>query len=415
MAVVKPFKAVRPQEGLAAEVASLPYDVMNRQEAKEMAGDNPNSFLHVGRAEIDIDESISQYDDVVYAKGRENLEDMIRRGVLIQDGTPCFYIYRQVMDGRAQTGLVGCASIDDYNNNIIKKHEFTREEKEIDRIKHFDVCDANTEPVFLTYRNQDELNSIVSGWVNGHASVYDFTTDDGISHVVWVVDDQDLVARIGTIFESLDYLYIADGHHRSASAAKVGLKRREQNPGYTGDEEFNFFLAVIFPDNDLMVMDYNRVVQDLNGLSSEEFLSRVEEKFSVSPYNGEGQYRPDAKHKFGMFLDGKWYVLEALEGSFDASHPVNSLDSAILQQNLLDPLLGIANPRTDKRIDFIGGIRGLKELERRVNNGMKVAFSMYPTTIEDLMGVADAGEVMPPKSTWFEPKLRSGLVIHKLD
>jgi uncharacterized protein (DUF1015 family) len=413
MSLVKPFMAVRPTVGKVSDVASLPYDVMNREEAKAMAGDNTDSFLHIVRAEIDIDESISQYDDSVYAKGKENLDKLVADGTLVQEEKPCFYIYSQVMDGRTQTGLVACCSIDEYLSNSIKKHEFTREAKEIDRIKHFDACDANTAPIFLTYRNNVKINAIIAEWLKKDA-LYDFVSEDGIGHTVWKVDDAAVIASLEELFAGVDNLYIADGHHRSASAAKVGLKSREANPAFTGDEEFNRFLTVIFPDEDLYVMDYNRVVKDLNGNSKEEFMALVEEKFNVTAFKGEGPYSPDAKHKYGMFLDASWYVLEAKDGSYDVAHPVKSLDSAILQDNLLNPVLGIGDPRTDDRIDFIGGIRGCGELERCVMDDMEVAFSMFPTSIKDLMSVADAGEVMPPKSTWFEPKLRSGLFVHKL-
>ena len=414
MAVVRPFKGIRPKEELVEKVASLPYDVMNREEAKEMAEGNEHSFLHVVRSEIDMDDSLSQYDKSVYEKARENLDNMIKDGILVQDDKPKYYIYRQIMFGRVQTGLVGCTSIDDYMNDVIKKHEFTRPAKEEDRINNFDYCDANTAPIFLTYRKEDEINNIVNDWIKFNKPVYDFTSDDDITHIVWVIEDMEKIERISKIFAGIDYLYIADGHHRSASSVKVGLKRREEYPNYTGEEEFNYFMSVIFPDEDLFIMDYNRVVKDLNGNNEEEFLSKVSEKFDVEEYKGEGQYRPGKKHEFGMFLDNKWYKLTAKDGSFDKEHPVNSLDAAILQNNLLNPILGIENPRTDERIDFIGGIRGLKELERRVSKDMKIAFSMYPTTIEDLINVADAGEVMPPKSTWFEPKLRSGLFVHRL-
>ncbi len=414
MAVVRPFKGIRPKEELVEKVASLPYDVMNREEAKEMAKGNEYSFLHVVRSEIDMDDSLSQYDKSVYEKARENLDNMIKDGILVQDEEPKYYIYRQLMNGRVQTGLVACTSIDDYMNDVIKKHEFTRPAKEQDRINNFDHCDANTAPIFLTYRKNDEINTIVNDWIKFNMPVYNYISEDDITHIVWVINDQKIVERIGQIFDGIDYLYIADGHHRSASSAKVGLKRREENPKFTGKEEFNFFMSVIFPDEDLFIMDYNRVVKDLNGHSEEEFMKKVSEKFDVEEYTGEGQYRPQMKHQFGMFIDGKWFKLTAKDGTYDKDHPVNSLDAAILQNNLLDPILGIDNPRTNERIDFIGGIRGLKELERRVEKGMKVAFSMYPTTIDDLMEVADAGEVMPPKSTWFEPKLRSGLFVHRL-
>ncbi|MCT4564214.1 MAG: DUF1015 family protein [Maledivibacter sp.] len=414
MAVVRPFKGIRPKIDLVDKVASLPYDVMNREEANKMAEGNEYSFLHVVRSEIDVDNSVSQYDESVYKTARKNLDQMIEEGILEQDETPRLYIYRQIMDGRVQTGIVGCTSIDDYMNDIIKKHEFTRPQKEVDRINNFDHCDANTAPIFLTYRKNDELSSIINDWIKFHKPVYNFTSEDSITHIAWVIDEDSINSRIREIFDGIDYLYIADGHHRSASSVKVGLKRREANPNYTGKEEFNYFLSVIFPDEDLFIMDYNRVVVDLNGLTDDEFMSKVNEKFSVEEYNGEGQYKPTQKHTFGMYIDSKWYKLSPQEGLYDENDPVDRLDVSILQKNLLHPILGIENPRTDKRIDFVGGIRGLEELERRVDNDMKIAFSMYPTTMEDLLSIADAGEVMPPKSTWFEPKLRSGLFVHRL-
>lgn len=414
MATVRTFKAIRPTKDLADKVAALPYDVMNSEEAREMVKGNPYSFLHVDKAEIDLNPSIDLYDKQVYLKARDNMYGMIKDGVLVEDQAPYLYIYRQIMDGRVQTGVVGCASIDEYLNNIIKKHEHTRADKEQDRINHVDYCDANTGPIFLTYRHVDAIDTIVKNWTETHEAVYNFTAEDGITHIVWVIDDLAIANQISELFKGVDYLYIADGHHRAASAVKVGLKRREMNPGFTGNEEFNFFLAVIFPDKDLYIMDYNRVVKDLNGSTTEEFMAKVGEKFEVAPYKGEGQFKPAEKHTYGMYLEGKWYQLTAKEGTFNPNDPVDRLDVSILQNNLLRPILGIEDPRTDKRIDFIGGIRGLKELERRVAEGMKVAFSMYPTTIDDLMAIADAGQVMPPKSTWFEPKLRSGLFIHKL-
>jgi len=414
MAAVRPFKGIRPTSELADKVASLPYDVMNREEAKEMAKGNPYSFLHVGRSEIDLEHSVDPYDPIVYKTARKNLDQMIEDKILIQDDKPLYYIYRQIMDGRVQTGIVGCTSIDDYMNDIIKKHEFTRPVKEVDRINNFDYCDANTEPIFLTYKVNRELNTIVNDWVKFHKPVYNFTTEDAITHIIWVMDNVENVAKVQEIFAATDYLYIADGHHRSASSVKVGLKRREENPNFTGEEEFNFFLSVIFPDEDLFIMDYNRVVKDLNGLAKEAFLTKTKEHFEVEAYQGEGQYKPEEKHIFGMYLDNTWYKLTAKAGTYDESDPVDRLDVSILQKNLLNPILGIEDPRTDKRIDFVGGIRGLEALERRVNSDMKVAFSMYPTTLEDLTSIADAGEVMPPKSTWFEPKLRSGLFVHRL-
>jgi len=414
MAVVKAFRAIRPTPELADRVAALPYDVMDSNEAREMVKGNPYSFLHVDKAEVDLDPSIDLYDMRVYEKAMDNMKDMIKDGVFIQDKQNCLYIYKQIMDGRAQIGLVGCTSIDDYINNIIKKHEHTRADKEQDRINHVDYCNANTGPIFLTYRAKKAINDMVDGWMASHKPVYDFVSEDGIGHTVWVIDDAAVISKLEAEFSAIDYLYIADGHHRSASAVKVGLKRREQFPNYKGDEEFNFFLSVLFPDEQLYIMDYNRVVKDLNGYSSDEFMKKVAEKFDIEEYKGEGQYKPTAKHTFGMYLDGKWFKLTAKAGTYNENDPVDRLDVSIMQNNLLRPILGIQDPRTDKRIDFVGGIRGLKELERRVNGGMKVAFSMYPTTIDDLMSIADAGQIMPPKSTWFEPKLRSGLFIHEL-
>lgn len=414
MARVKPFKGIRPKEDIVEKVASLPYDVMNREEAKKMAEGNDKSFLHVVRSEIDLDDSVDAHDKVVYETARKNLEKFIEDGTLKQDEKNKYYIYRQIMFGRVQTGLVACTSIDDYENNIIKKHEFTRPEKEQDRINNFDYCDANTAPIFLSYRKNDRLNNIIHEWIKFNKPVYDFTSEDDVTHIVWVVDKDNIVEEISEIFKDVDYLYIADGHHRTASSYKVGLKRREENPDYTGEEEFNYFMSVIFPDEDLFIMDYNRVVQDLNGHEKEEFFNKVREKFQVEECNDDEPFRPSEKNTFGMYLDGKWYKLTATKGTFDADDPVKSLDASILQDNLLRPILGVEDPRTSDKIDFVGGIRGLKELERRVAEGMKVAFSMYPVTIEDLMKVADSGEVMPPKSTWFEPKLRSGLFVHKL-
>lgn len=414
MAVVRPFKGIRPQKELVDKVAALPYDVMNTEEAREMVKGNPHSFLHVDKAQIDLDPSINQYDKGVYEKARENLYNMIDGKVYIKDNESCMYIYRQIMDGRVQTGIVGCTSIDDYMKDIIKKHEHTRAEKEQDRINHVDYCNANTGPIFLTYKNVSEVDKIVIEWTKKEPE-YNFVSEDGITHIVWVINDKNIVDKLENLFKEVKYLYIADGHHRAASAVKVGQLRREQNPQYTGEEEFNFFLSVIFPAEDLYVMDYNRVVKDLNDLSTEEFLSKVSEKFDMEAYNCCNEYKPEEKGTFGMYLDKKWYKLTAKKETFDEKDPVASLDVSILQNNLLRPLLGIEDPRTNDRIDFIGGIRGLKELEKRVDNGMKVAFSMYPTSIVELMNIADAGEVMPPKSTWFEPKLRSGIFVHELE
>ena len=417
MAIVKAFKGIRPINELASKIAALPYDVMNSDEAREMVVGNPHSFLHVDKPEIDLDPSIDIHDPKVYEKARENLDRMITDGEYTQDEQPCLYIYRQIMNGRAQTGIVFCASIDDYINNIIKKHEFTRADKEEDRINHVDHCDANTGPIFLTYKEDQIASEIIDAWIQNESKrkpVYNFVAEDGISHIVWVIDNDIIISEIVDLFKEVDYLYIADGHHRSASAVKVGLNRRAENPNYTGDEEFNYFLAVAFPDNDLMVMDYNRVVKDLNGLTKDELIGKLEEKFTVTESTSEEPVKPSKKHTFGMYVENKWYLLEAKDGIYDAEDPIDSLDVAILQNNVLTPILGIEDVRTSDRIDFIGGIRGLKELERRANKDMKIAFSMYPTEVSDIMSVADIGEVMPPKSTWFEPKLRSGLFVHKL-
>ena len=417
MATIRPFKGIRPVRELASKIAALPYDVMNSDEARKMVVDNSHSFLHVDRAEVDLDPSIDVHDKRVYEKARENLDKMIDDGEYIQDEMPCLYIYRQIMNGRSQTGIVFCASIDDYLNNVIKKHEFTRADKELDRINHVDYCDANTGPIFLTYKEEQIASEIIEAWIENESKrkpIYNFTAEDGITHIVWVIDNDIIINELIDLFKEVDCLYIADGHHRSASAVKVGLKRRKEHPDYTGDEEFNYFLAVAFPDNDLMVMDYNRVIKDLNGMTKEEFLKKLEKDFIVTKSENNAPVKPSKKHTFGMDIENDWYLLEAKEGTFDAEDPINQLDVAILQNNILTPILGIEDVRVSDRIDFIGGIRGIKELEKRVNTDMKIAFSMYPTEVHDIMDVADIGEVMPPKSTWFEPKLRSGLFIHKL-
>lgn len=413
MATVKPFRAIRPVKELASKIAALPYDVMDTAEAREMVKGNPYSFLHVDKAQIDLDESINMYDDRVYEKARENLNKMIETGQFIQDEKPCFYAYRQVMNGRGQTGLVACTSVDDYVNNIIKKHELTVEAKELDRVNHVDYCDANTGPIFLTYRANSEISEIVNKCVE-EEPLYDFVSEDGNEHIVWLIDNSKTVSRLKELFKTVDYLYIADGHHRSASAAKVGHLRRIQNGSYTGEEEFNFFLSISYPDDELEVLDYNRTVKDLNGLTSEEFLEKVSEKFIVRHSENNEAVKPELKHTFGMYLENKWYVLEAKDGIYDEEDPVDRLDVSILQNKILNPILGIKDPRKSNRIAFIGGIRGLKELEKRANTDMKVSFSMFATTTDDIMSIADSGKTMPPKSTWFEPKPRSGLFIHKL-
>ena len=414
MAVVRPFKAFRPQLDLVEKVAALPYDVMNSEEAREMVKGKPYSFLHVDKPEVDLEPGIDIHSEQVYLKASENLKKMINYKVYMQEEKPCLYIYRQIMDGRPQTGIVACASIDDYINDVIKKHELTRADKELDRFNHVDYTNANTGPIFLTYRHKDEVDAIVKNWTETKTPVYDFKSEDGVSQIIWVIDEEAIISKLSALFAETDYLYIADGHHRSASAVKVGLKRRQENPSYKGDEEFNFFLSVIFPDNDLYVMDYNRVVADLFGNSTEEFMNKVSEKFDITTYEGEGQFKPEVQRTYGMFLEGKWYKLAAKEGTFNMKDPVDKLDVSILQNNLLEPILGIDDPRTNSRIDFVGGIRGLGELERRVNEGMKVAFSMCATSMDDLMDIANAGKTMPPKSTWFEPKLQSGIFVHEL-
>ena len=411
MAVIKAFRAFRPIQSLASKIAALPYDVMNSEEAREMVKDNEYSFLHVDRAEVNLPEEINVYDKVVYNKAREVLNKMVEDGLYIQDEKPCMYVYRQTMKGKSQTGLVICASIDDYINNKIKKHEHTRKDKELDRINHVDYCDANTGPIFLTYRNQDEISKIMNKWVQ-NKPLYDFISEDGNGHTVWIINDDNDIERLTNLFENVDSLYIADGHHRIKSAVEVGLKRRKQNPNYTGEEEFNYFLAIAYPDNELEVLDYNRTVKDLNGLSEEEFLKAIEKDFIVKI--SKNPVKPERRHTFGMYMNKTWYQLEAKEGTFNEEDPMDRLDVSILQNNLLAPILGIDDPTKSDRIEFIGGIRGLKELEKRANKDMKVSFSMFATTTDDIMSIADGGMIMPPKSTWFEPKPRSGLFIHKL-
>lgn len=410
MAVIKPFKAIRPIKELAEKIAALPYDVMSSDEARRMVKDNPYSFLHVDRAEVDLPINIDVYSDEVYEKAKNNLDNMIDKGYYEEDDENYFYVYRQSMKGRSQVGLVGCASIDDYNNNIIKKHELTREEKEVDRIKHLHKCKAHTGPIFLTYRENKEISSIINDWILKEP-IYDFTSEDGNQHTVWIINDDKVVKRIRELFEKVNYLYIADGHHRTASAERVGQIEREENKNYKGNEEFNYFLSIVYPDSELEVLDYNRTVKDLNGLTEKEFLDKVSAKFIINKKDKE--VKPNKKHSFGMYLNKQWYLLEAREGIFNPKNPVEQLDVSILQNNLLKPILDIEDPRTSKRIEFIGGIRGLKELEKRADTDMKVSFSMYPTTIEDIMNIADSKMVMPPKSTWFEPKPRSGLFLHK--
>lgn len=412
MTNIRPFKAFRPIGEKADKIAALPYDVYSRQEAVSIVKENPLSFLGIDRAETSFGSEVDTYADVVYDKAKELLELRISEGDLVQDTTDCYYLYELTMNGRSQMGIVGCASIDDYLNGVIKKHENTREDKEADRIRHVDTCDAQTGPIFLSYRELDALRILKQEWVAAHEAEVNILFEDGVRHRIWKIDEPEFISKMKSAFERLNAIYIADGHHRCASAAKVGLSRRQDNPKYTGEEEYNYFLAVLFPDEELYIMDYNRVVKDLNGYTVEEFLAKVSECFEVTCI-GTNPVKPAAKGQFGMYLEGNWYVLTAKE-EIKSPDPVKGLDVSVLQDYLLSPILGIGDPKTDKRIGFVGGIRGLEELERRATTDMKVAFSMYPTSIAELFEVADAGLLMPPKSTWFEPKLRSGFFIHKL-
>ncbi len=416
MSVIRSFRSYRPIPDLCKRVAALPYDVMTSEEAREMAKDEPYSFLHVDKAEIDLPEGTDPYSDEVYLKAKENLYKMIKDGIYIRDEKPSLYIYGLTMNGRSQTGLVACTSIDEYIEGKIKKHELTRADKEEDRVRHVDTCNANTGPIFLTYRAVTEIDDIIDTWKKEHEPIYDFVSRDNVGHTVWIIDEEAVIKRLTMVFAFVPALYIADGHHRNASAVRVGMNRRKKAGNYDKNAEFNYYLSVIFPDHDLYIMDYNRLVKDLNGRSAEEFINEISAKFHVEEYEGEGCYKPDRMHTFGMYLEGKWYILRAKKEIINEKDPVDRLDVSILQHEILSPILDIGDPRTDKRIDFVGGIRGLEELVRRVDPGeMKVAFSMYPTTMSQLMDIADKGKIMPPKSTWFEPKLRSGIFIHTLD
>ena len=411
MAELKPFSCIRPQEDLVEKIAALPYDVVNRREAKEIVKANPYSFLKIYRAETQLEDCVDIYSDTVYEKARDTLQEMIEDGSFLTEESPCYYIYELTMHGRTQTGIVGCASVDDYLNDRIKKHENTKPEKELDRIRHVDTCSAHTGPIFLAYRKNNRLSQIQEE-EKRKEPLYAFVAEDGIRHRVWKVDEENRIGEIYAIFESIPEIYIADGHHRAASAVKTGLKRRKETVQYTGAEEFNYFLSVLFPDQELMIMDYNRFVHDLNGKSIEEFFKLLEEIFSVEKI-GTAAYKPEKKGEIGMYMDHKWYCL-TLHTLDDAKDPSERLDVAQLQKKVLTPILGIEDPKTDSRIEFVGGIRGLSELEKLVDQREgSVAFAMYPTSMEELFEVADAGLLMPPKSTWFEPKLRSGLFIHK--
>ena len=411
MAEIRPFVSIRPQRGKAAEIAALPYDVYNREEATKEVERHPQSFLSIDRAETQFPLSVDMYDDKVYERAHDTLWQWVEDGTFLTEDKKCYYLYELTMNGRVQTGVAACASIDDYENGVIKKHENTRAEKEVDRIRHVDVCNAQTGPIFLAYRSQATINQLVSKIMETQEPLYDFTAADGIAHRMWKVTEE-AVTTLQEAFAGIQEIYIADGHHRAASAVKVGLKRRKEHPDYDGTEEFNYFLSVLFPDDQLMIMDYNRCVKDLHGLTKEAFLKAVEECFDVTVL--DGAKHPQAKGQITMYLENRWYLLQAKQELLAITDPVAALDVSLLQEYLLKPVLGIEDPRTDERIDFIGGIRGLEELERRVQTDMTVAFAMYPTSIGEPFAVADAGLLMPPKSTWFEPKLRSGLLMHRI-
>lgn len=419
MAIIKPFISIRPNRGKAAKIAALPYDVYNREEAKRVVAAQPESFLAIDRAETNFPDSVSTYDEAVYDKARELLWERVEKGDFIREEKQCYYIYELTMNGRTQTGIVACASIDDYKNNVIKKHENTREEKELDRIHHVDTCSAQTGPIFLAYRANADINEVIRQVKAGEAE-YDFVSEDGIRHRVFVIANDGQIAVIEQTFAGINEIYIADGHHRCASAVKVGERRRAAHPDYTGAEEFNYFLSVLFPDEELYIMDYNRVLKDLNGYSVQEFYEEVAKCFDIEDITEKENKYPEKKGTFTMYLEERWYACTVRQEDIprDAkgmADPVKSLDVSLLQDMLLEPVLGIDDPKTNARIDFVGGIRGLDELLRRCNEDCVVAFAMYPTSIRELFDVADAGLLMPPKSTWFEPKLRSGLFIHEIE
>lgn len=414
MVRVKPFAALRPPKDIITEVAAPPYDVLNSEEAYRMAGEK--SLLHITKPEIDFDPIAGEHEQRTYDKAVANFKAWQEKGWLVRDSKPCYYVYSQTMGDRTQYGLVLCAHTDDYANGIIKKHELTRKDKEDDRMIHVRIQNANIEPVFFSYKDNAELNAIVSGTVAG-PSEFRFTDENGFGHELWVVDNDALISRITELFTNdVDAFYVADGHHRTAAAARVGAEKRGLNPNHTGNEEYNFFMAVCFPESQLRIIDYNRVVKDLNGLTADEFLAAIEKDFVVESKGGVQEYRPEALHNFSMYLDGVWYSLTARPGRFDDADPIGVLDVTILSNLVLDRILGIKDLRTDRRIDFVGGIRGLGELKKRVDGGeMKVAFALYPVSMRQLINIADSGKIMPPKTTWFEPKLRSGLTIHTLD
>lgn len=414
MAILKAFKGFRPPRDIAPLLASRPYDVLNSKEARIEADGNPYSLLHIIKPEIDLQEGIDEHEPQVYEKAGENLKKFKENNWLVQDEKNCLYIYAQTMNGKTQYGLVGCAGVDDYLNDIIKKHELTRKDKEEDRMKHVRITNANMEPVFFTYPAVQEIDEIVSSIVKSKSPEYDFTAVDGVGHHFWVIDDEQNIAQLIELFAKVKNTYVADGHHRTAAAALVGKEKRIAKPSYDGSEEFNYFLAVHFPDNQLTIIDYNRVVKDLNGYSKEQLIEKLSKYFEVE-LKGLEIYKPDKLHTFSMYIEGNWYSLVAKQGIYDDSDPIGVLDVTILSRYVLDEILGIKDLRTDKRIDFVGGIRGLGELKKRVDNGeMKAAFALYPVSMKQLIDIADSGNIMPPKTTWFEPKLRSGLVVHEL-
>ena len=413
MALFQAFRAVRPAEGKAEKVAALPYDVVSREEAREIGEKNPYSFLHVDRAEMDLDPGIDLYDAKVYRKAKENLDRFQAEGTLIQDEKPNYYLYELIRKGKSQTGIVGVSSIDDYMNGVIKKHELTREDKEQDRIHHVDICDANTGPIFLACRYPEELLVLMENWKNSHEPVYDFTSEDEITHRVWIVDEEEKIQKINRLFGEISSIYIADGHHRAASAVKVGQKRRKEHPDYTGKEEFNFFLSVVFPYDQLTILPYHRIVKDLKGMEPKAFIGIMKFNFELMAMPGF-PCKPVEKHCFGLYVDGEWFHLKAYPDIYAKKDSVGQLDVSILQDKVLGPVLGIEDPRTDERICFMGGNHRLKDLAAVADETGGAAFAMYPTSMEELMNIADEGKLMPPKSTWFEPKLRSGLFIHKL-
>lgn len=416
MAKIKPFKGIRPPQELIDQVASLPYDVMSSAEARQMAEGNPFSLLHITRAEIDFEVGIDEHSDVVYNKSRSNYDNFQDTGILEQDSSECYYIYGQTMEGRTQYGIVAAASVQDYLDGIIKKHELTRPDKEEDRMINVRVNNANIEPVFFAFPKVEELDMIMNDIIKNQKPTYDFVAEDYIGHHFWVVEDKATVDHITQLFENkVPFTYVADGHHRTAAAALVGAEQKANNPNHTGEEAYNYFLAVHFPDDQLDIIDYNRTIKDLNGLSENEFISKIKERFEITNQSSE-ILKPSKLHDFSMYLSGKWYLLKAKDGTFNDDDPIGVLDVTVLTNNILDPILGIKDLRTSKRIDFVGGIRGLDELSKRVDSGdWKVAFALYPVSMQQLIDIADSGNIMPPKTTWFEPKLRSGLVIHSLE